>query len=373
MTTAMVKIENREVTTNAGIFGEDMVARFVKFAGVSESSAKTYTKCLRQMFKYFKANEITMPTRENLVDWINAMRPAGDVDGKKETCEIRLDHNCVIRYTGDVSDDGRQYLIREDVLYLTTGKNIVVESEAKSNSTVQLYVSSVKIFFRWLSQEGLFANIADHLKTGVKPAHGHKKDALDVDQCRNLVANVKGDSVKDLRDKAILTLMTTAGVRTIEVVRANVADIRFERGKVFLYVTGKGHTEADDKVLLSKQAHAAIREYLKARGRVQSSDPLFVSTSRRNKNARLETQTVSRLVKRNLREIGLDSPRLTAHSLRHAVATNLIFAGVELPKVQMTLRHRSLSTTMIYAAAWERYTNDSEQILADMIFKTSKE
>ena len=320
MTTAMVKIENREVTTNAGIFGEDMVARFVKFAGVSESSAKTYTKCLRQMFKYFKANEVAMPTRETLVEWIEDMKAVG-----------------------------------------------------RSASTIQLYVSSAKIFFRWLSQEGLFANIADHLKTGVKPAHGHKKDALDVDQCRNLVANVKGDSVKDLRDKAILTLMTTAGVRTIEVVRANVADIRFERGKVFLYVTGKGHSEADDKVLLSKQAHAAIREYLKARGRVQSSDPLFVSTSRRNKNARLQTQTVSRLVKRNLREIGLDSPRLTAHSLRHSVCSNLVFAGVELPKIQMVARHKSLNTTMIYQHAYERYTNDSEQILADMIFKTSKE
>lgn len=316
MTAAMVKIENREVVTNTGIFGDDLVARFVKFAGVSPSSAKTYTKSLKQMFKYFKANEVAMPTRETLVDWIEDMKAVG-----------------------------------------------------RSASTIQLYVSSAKIFFRWLSQENLYANIADHLKTGVKPSHTHKKDALDVDQCRELVANVKGDSVKDLRDKAILCLMTTAGVRTVEVVRANVGDIRFERGKVFLYVTGKGHNEADDKILLSKQAHAAIRAYLKARGKVSASDPLFASTSRRNKNARLETQTISRLVKRNLREIGLDSPRLTAHSLRHAVATNLIFAGVELPKVQMVLRHKSLSTTMIYAAAWERYTNDGEQILADMIFK----
>ncbi|MBR3745836.1 MAG: hypothetical protein IKN27_02630, partial [Selenomonadaceae bacterium] len=77
MTTAMVKIENREVTTNAGVFGEDMVARFVKFAGVSESSAKTYTKCLRQMFKYFKANEVAMPTRETLVEWIEDMKAVG--------------------------------------------------------------------------------------------------------------------------------------------------------------------------------------------------------------------------------------------------------------------------------------------------------
>ena len=46
-----------------------------------------------------------------------------------------------------------------------------------------------------------------------------------------------------------------------------------------------------------------------------------------------------------------------------------VFAGISLPKVQMILRHKSLNTTMIYAAAWERYNNDGEQILADIIFK----
>ena len=163
--------------------------------------------------------------------------------------------------------------------------------------------------------------------------------------------------------------MVSTGTRCCEISRANVGDIRFERGKTFLYVTGKGHVEADEKVLLSKQTYKAISVYLKARGKASAKEPLFVSTSRRNKNARLQTQSISRLCKKNLRGIGLDSPRLTAHSLRHSVATNLIFAGVELPQVQMTLRHRSLSTTMIYTAAWNRYNNDAEQILSNMIFK----
>lgn len=312
MKAELTTISNREVNTT---ISATLIKRFAKFAGVSQSSRMTYTKSLRQMFRYFAANNIAQPTRENLIDWVDEMKASG-----------------------------------------------------RAASTIQLYVTSAKIFFRWLSQENLYANIADHLKSGVKPSHNHKKDALSAEQCRELVENVSGKSVKDLRDRAILALMTTAGLRTIEVVRANVADVRFERGKVFLYVTGKGHVEADDKILLSTQAHRAIREYLKARGKVSASDPLFVSTSRRNKNARLETQTVSRLVKRNLREIGLDSPRLTAHSLRHSTATNLIFAGIELPNVQMILRHKSLSTTMIYAAAWKRHTNNGEQILADLIF-----
>lgn len=320
MTAELIAIENRNVTTGAEIFGESLIERFAKFAGVSESSRATYVKSLRQMFKYFKANAITTPTRENLIDWVEDMKLAG-----------------------------------------------------RSASTIQLYITSAKIFFRWTAQEGIFANIADHLKSGLKPSHNHKKDALSAEQCKELVANVKGNSVKELRDAAILTLMTTAGLRTIEVVRASVGDIRFERGKVFLYVVGKGHSSADEKILLSRQAHKAIREYLKARGKSQASDPLFVSTSRRNKNARLETQTISRMVKKNLRGIGLDSPRLTAHSLRHSVCSNLIFAGVELPKVQMIARHKSLNTTMIYQHAFERYNNDGEQILADMIFGKFKE
>ena len=281
MTAAIVKVENQQGTTYAGTFGDSLIERFAKFAGVSSSSRQTYTKCLKQLFKFFSANEITNPSRADLIDWLD-----------------------------DMKEDG------------------------KSASTIQLYLTATKIFFRWTAQEGIYPNIADHMKSGVKPSHNHKKDALSTDQCKELVKSVSGDDVKSLRDRAILSLMTTAGLRTCEVVRTDVGDIRFERGKVFLYVQGKGRSAADEKVLLS------------ARGKVQASAPLFVSTSRRNKNARLETQTISRMVKKNLR-----------------------FAGIELPKVQMILRHKSLNTTMIYAAAWERYQNDGEQILSDVIFK----
>lgn len=313
MTTAIIKASSAQVTTEK--FGENLIERFAKFAGVSESSRQTYTKCLRQLFRYFEENSITNPTRENLVDWL-----------------------------------------------------AVLTAERKSASTIQLYLTSAKIFFRWLSQEGIFANIADHMKSGVKIGHNHKKDALSNEQCKTLIKNVKGDSLKNLRDRAILSLMTTAGLRTVEVVRADIEDIRHERGKIFLYVQGKGHSAKDEKILLATQAYSAIKSYLNARGKIQGSAPLFVSTSRRNKNARLDTQTIRKMVKANLRGIGLDSPRLTAHSLRHSTATNLIFAGVSLPKVQMILRHKNINTTMIYADAWERYNNNGEQIRSDLIF-----
>lgn len=87
--------------------------------------------------------------------------------------------------------------------------------------------------------------------------------------------------------------------------------------------------------------------YIKSRGKVQANDPLFISTSNRNKNGRLDTQTIRKMVKSCFRAIDLDSPRYSAHSLRHA----------------------RLDTTMLYISAWERYQNDSEQLLSNAIFK----
>ena len=323
MATALIRRQTAQIIS-AGKFGVGLIERFVKFAGVSSSSQKTYAKCLRQLFAYLAANSITNPTRENLIDWVDGMK-----------------------------------------------------AQKKSASTIQLYLTATKIFFRWTAQENLYPNIADHMKSGIKPSHGHKKDALTTEQCAELIQSVKciskvkrqRNELQELRDKAILSLMTTAGLRTIEVVRADVGNLRFERGKVFLYVQGKGHDAADEKVLIGKKTHKAIQAYLKLRGKYDAKSPLFVSTSRRNRGARLTTQTIRAMVKANLRGIGLDSPRLTAHSLRHSVATNLIFEGVELPKVQMILRHKNLNTTMIYADAWERYNNDGEQMLENAIYK----
>ena len=185
-------------------FGDNLIERFVKFAGVKPESQRTYAKALRQLFAYLADNSITNPTRENLIDWLDSMK-----------------------------------------------------AQKKSASTIQLYLTATKIFFRWLAQENLYPNVADHMKSGVKLSHNHKKDALSTEQCAELIRSVKciskvkrqRNELQELRDKAILSLMTTAGLRTVEVARADIENLRFFCGKVFLYVQGKGHDAADEKVL----------------------------------------------------------------------------------------------------------------------------
>ena len=301
---------------NTTVFTENIVERFIKFAGVTTKSANTYIVALRQMFKYFNNNDIINPSRSDLENW-------------------------------------RDFLI----------------DSGKSASTIQLYLTSAKLFFRWLALEGIYKNVADNLKSRVRISHEHKKDALSAKQSKELLKSAKGNhSLKDKRNTAIIALMLTAGLRTIEICRADVKDIRTINGATFLFVQGKGRSEKAESVRISPKVYSMIQSYLKERGKVKGDEPLFVSTSNRCKNQRLDTQTIRKMIKFNLRKIGLDNSRLTAHSLRHTAATVMILAGVELAKVQMVLRHKNINTTMIYNNAVERLKNTAELSATKAIF-----
>ena len=301
------------------IFSENLIQRWLKFAAVSDKSVTTYTAAIKQMCRYFRTNNITAPRREDLETWRDGL-----IDG------------------------------------------------GKSANTVRLYIASAKLFFRWLSMENLYSNVADHLKAKVKISAEHKKDFLSKEQSRELLNFAKGKgTLKDLRDRAIIALILSAGLRTIEICRADVKDIRRLSGVNFLFVQGKGRSEKSESVRLAPQVFSLIQSYLKARGKVKGTAPLFVSTSNRCKNQRLDTQTIRKMVKNDLRAIGLDSDRLTAHSLRHTCATQALLNGAKLEYVQQTLRHRQISTTMIYNHAIERIKNTAECVVADTIFSTT--
>ena len=83
--------------------------------------------------------------------------------------------------------------------------------------------------------------------------------------------------------------------------------------------------------------------------------------SDRNRNRRLTTRSVSRIIKEHLREIGLDSPRLTAHSLRHTAITLSLQAGATIQEAQALGRHANINTTLIYAHNIDRIAHAPEK------------
>lgn len=221
----------------------------------------------------------------------------------------------------------------------------------------------VRKFFEYLESAIGYQNVARGIK-GAKRAKGFRQDALTVEQIKELLANIDYSAIQGLRDYALLNLMLRTGLRTIEVIKADVGDIRQQSGEAVLWIHGKGRDSKDEFVLLTQDTLKPIYEYLQVRGRTNGADPLFASLSDRNKNKRLTTRSIRRIVKQHLRGIHIDSDRLTANSLRHTFATLALLNGAPLIQVKEAMRHNSIETTMIYAHSLDRISNGAERYVS---------
>jgi integrase/recombinase XerC/integrase/recombinase XerD len=239
-------------------------------------------------------------------------------------------------------------------------------SSGMSSLTVGSYITSVRRFYEWTEANKFYPNVAKGIKTP-KRKQQFKKQPLLPAQATDLL-NYYQD--RTLRDYAIISLLLRTGLRTIEVIRATVEDITFKGGQRVLLVQGKGRDEKDNFVLLTDKTYKPIAEYLATRSNINSSEPLFTSTSNNSKGDRLTTRTISYIAKEGLKAIGLDERSFTAHSLRHTTAVNILRAGGSLETAQFTLRHSNPATTQIYTATLneERRLQNSGEALIDSLY-----
>lgn len=243
-----------------------------------------------------------------------------------------------------VASTGRmvQNLTRADIIAF---KDSLLQSH--SNLTIASYLVSIRKFYEWTEGCKLYPNIAKGIKSP-KRKNAYLKEHLRENQIAELLEFFKDD----VRNYAIVNLLLRTGIRTIELVRANIDDITYKGGQRILKVWGKGHDERDSFVVLSDKAYAPIKAYLDTRKNATLKEPLFVSSSHRNNGGRLTTKTISSICKEGLRAIGLDAHEYTAHSLRHTTAVMLLKNGT-IQDVQSVLRHCSPATSQIYTKSVE--------------------
>ena len=233
--------------------------------------------------------------------------------------------------------------------------------------TVGSYITSLKKFYEFLESERRYPNIAKSLKNP-KRKQQFRKSPLSPEQATGLLVYIKYQA---LRDYAIINLILRTGLRTIEVIRANVGDIVVKPGgHRVLLIHGKGRDEKDNFVILTDKAYQPISEYLESRGAYRPEEPLFYSTSNNSKGERLSTRTISHIAKEGLRAIGLDSKNFTAHSLRHTAGTSLLRATGDLEKTRLMLRHSDPKTTLIYVDTLteERRLKESGEAILDTLY-----
>lgn len=235
-----------------------------------------------------------------------------------------------------------------------------------SSLSVASYLTSLRKFYEWAESEKLYPNIAKGVKTP-RRVQAFKKQHLTEDKSTELLNHFESMS---LRDYAIVNLILRTGLRTIEVVRADVGDITFKANRRILRVWGKGRDTKDDFVVLTDKTYLPIKNYLATRKGVKANEPLFTSGSHRNTGERLTTRTISGLCKEGLKAIGLDGREFTAHSLRHTTAVTILKNGGQLTDAQEVLRHSSPTTTQIYTESIkeELRLKDAPETLIDRAF-----
>lgn len=251
----------------------------------------------------------------------------------------------------------------------------------KSPATVELYLVAARTFFAFLCSEEIHAMEKNpcsigglKLKSGVKVEREHKRSDLTVEQIQEMIKAMPAETEMQLRNRAIVALMCTAGLRGVEVSEAQCGDIRIKGGYTYLVLRGKGHSEKALKVKVEPNTEKMIRQYwtVRFKGKYpKDKDFMFVSTSRNHTadtDEQLSTRTIREVCKKAMKAIGLDDKQHSAHSLRHSACSIALAAGEPLPYVQGMMRHANLDTTLRYDHEFTREKNNAELTIGKKIF-----
>lgn len=211
--------------------------------------------------------------------------------------------------------------------------------------TVSRKVAALRSFYRYLLREGKVRfNPAELVQ--LPRCEKYIPVVLSVDEILSLLrVNFPGDAA-GLRDRAIIELFYSAGIRLSELTGLNIGDVDFAGG--LIRVRGKGRKErivpVGTPAFQAVEAYLNRRAELAAKGRQTGSDePLFLSS----RGMRMNPRSVARVVEWVVRESGIGR-KISPHALRHTFATHLLDAGADLRSIQEMLGHRSLSTTQKY-------------------------
>ena len=225
-----------------------------------------------------------------------------------------------------------------DIDHLFLRRYLAGLAKDTKKSSIGRKLAAIRSFFRYLLRRGAIAkNPAELIATPKKeqrlPFH------LDIDQTTSLMETTNDDEKYALRDRAILELLYSSGLRVSELTALNIGELDLSSGMV--RVTGKGGKERI--VPVGSRALEALRDYLDQRGDGAASGALFLNT----RGWRINRRSVARIVDAHVLKIAAFK-RISPHTLRHTFATHMLEGGADLRAIQELLGHASLSTTQKY-------------------------
>jgi integrase/recombinase XerC len=315
--------------------GSFMIASTETRVHSSAPHPKNFTPLVKQFLDYLKLekhfSDYTVKSYgADLIQFCEFLSgKIGHANATTETAEL----------TNDQVDDKQlkcePLTIREFLAYLY--------AQNYTKSTTARKLATLRSFFKFLIRRGqVSVNPLSTIRTPKQEKRLPK--CLDLEQVQKLLDAPDDTGLLGARDKAMLEVLYSSGIRVSELVELEVSDLDLQEG--ILRVRGKGRK--DRLTPIGSQAIHALQRYFELRNsdsRAQSHPSQRVFLNKHGES--LSTRSVRRKLDKYLVEAGLD-PGISPHTLRHSFATHLLNNGADLRSVQELLGHQSLSTTQIY-------------------------
>tara|TARA_B100000508_G_C11459098_1_gene278264 strand:- start:1301 stop:2215 length:915 start_codon:yes stop_codon:yes gene_type:complete len=244
--------------------------------------------------------------------------------------------------------------VREFRLYLNRqpGTKVGSRMEPMKRRTQNYYLIALRAFLKYLRKRGVESLNPERIELAKVPERS--LDLISGAELKRLRSAPDTKNIEGKRDKAVLELLFSTGLRISELCSLSIDDVDLSRDE--FSVRGKG-----DKirvVFLSDEARKALQEYLKARK--DMDDALFVRYGRKMNDGgdlRLSPRAVQRLLKKYAAEAGI-TRKVTPHVIRHSFATDLLQNGADIRSVQALLGHASINTTQVYTHVTDKHLRE---------------
>lgn len=304
-----------------------------------------------------------MYVSELLLDFIEHIEVEGGRSAKTaENYKLYIER--FIEYTGDITVDKiSSELIRKYRLWLNRYKNNL--GEELSLITQSYHLIALRRFLGYLSQRDIASLAPDKI---ILPKTSRRQVTfLHYDEVKRLIEQIDTATEQGLRDRSIIELLFSSGLRVSELVNLNRDHINTKRREFM--VRGKG--QKDRPVFISEAAADWVTRYLDSRQ--DNLPPLFLSYSKNQVAStsgdyrRLTARSIQRMISKYARLAGI-TKHVSPHTMRHSFATDLLMNGADLRSVQNMLGHSNISTTQVYThvtdehlrEVYEKFHSDSK-------------
>ncbi len=258
--------------------------------------------------------------------------------------EKHLSQNTIEAYMRDIKQFQHFILHRYDCLPKDVARENIerymdwLYDRGTKKSSQARQLSGIKSFFNYLLLKDMIASSPAELILPPKPAKV-LPDTLSTDEIDRMIATIDDSSPKGIRDKAILEVLYSCGLRVSELCNLRLGDLFFGEG--YIRIIGKGDKQR--LVPISGVACERIQRYKEVRTKKTAEDTLFLN----NRGTKLTRVMIFNIIKQAALLAGIDKS-ISPHTLRHSFATHLLEGGANIRQVQEMLGHESILTTEVY-------------------------